>query len=487
MMKLESSLQEALKDIDRFKTGTCLDDTTIGLYLESKLADPQRELVEAHLETCLYCLKQLNDMTELLHLYRNPAPVPPALSARLHGMLPQAATTQPDTQPSSLLQRLKDLFDLTPRQWRFSALALASAWMLFLGSTALFQFMKTPSGHPGLNPDSFVKISALNASGKVLREQRGVIVSSDGYIQSDLAPLAGATTIRVTLRDGRTRDIEKVWADDGADLAVMKIDDNNLQGIPMANIASLNIGRKIFVVSDADESAAVSDAIVSDFKQAPGLNNSSLQYIQVSTQKRMKNTGILIDDKGALVGFLITEAEHINFAAPAGAYRHLTTHKATALSEITQSSFSGDALHSYMNGILARDVQHLDEAIGYFTKALQLNPRLFGAHLELGYLYYKKRQFEKEAREYEEVLKVYPDNIDALYGLAWNRESFGRYREATDLYEKALALKPDNTEIVYGLGLSYLAQGNKAKAMKLYVRLKELEPGKAEILRRLMR
>ncbi|NVN97584.1 tetratricopeptide repeat protein, partial [Candidatus Nomurabacteria bacterium] len=75
--------------------------------------------------------------------------------------------------------------------------------------------------------------------------------------------------------------------------------------------------------------------------------------------------------------------------------------------------------------------------------------------------------------------------FDALYGLAWNKESFGKYREATALYEKALSYDPDDTDALYQLGLSYLAQNDNKKAMAIYSRLIKLEPGKANLLKKL--
>ena len=78
---------------------------------------------------------------------------------------------------------------------------------------------------PHLNPNSLVKVSAFDKSGKVLRVQQGVLVSDDGYIESNLTPLAGASKIKVTFRDGRTREIDKIWADDESNLAVMRVED----------------------------------------------------------------------------------------------------------------------------------------------------------------------------------------------------------------------------------------------------------------------
>lgn len=476
-MELEKTIKEALSDIDSFKTEDCLDVETVGRYAESKLPEAERDAADAHLHSCLYCLKQLNDITELLYAQNKSAVT--------------SLLTNEEQTSESFLQRLKNMFTFTPQQWRYSAVTLATAWMIFIVSTVVLKQGRVQHARaPHLNPNSLVKVSAFDKSGKLLRAQQGVVVSDDGYIESNLTPLAGATKIKVTLRDGRTREIDKIWADDESNLAVMRVEENDLQGVRMADVASIDIGHKIFAVQDSeDDSGAASDAIVCDFKQTSGRRSSSaMQYIQVSTQNTVKNTGKLIDEKGNLVGFIITENEHINYATPAQSYKQLVkSTKAIPVSELQPGSFSSEALNLYMKGILARDAQRIDEAIASLQQAIKLNPRLIGAHLELGDLYYKKHQFGKEAQAYETVLKINPINVDALYGLAWNKESFGKYQEATKLYLKALALEPEDTDIIYQLGLSYLAQGNKGKAMEMSVRLKKLEPGKGEMLKRLIK
>lgn len=159
--------------------------------------------------------------------------------------------------------------------------------------------------------------------------------------------------------------------------------------------------------------------------------------------------------------------------------------KAVSLSELKGAKFSAEALNFYLKGILARDEQRWDEAIGLLKKAVELNPNLEGARLELAYAYNKRRLYALEAQEYEQVLKVDPENTDALFELASNLETRGEYEEAIKKYEKVLTLDREDADSYYRLGLAYLAQGNKGKAMRAYARLKTLDRGYAEMLRRL--
>jgi S1-C subfamily serine protease len=472
-MEPEYKLKDALKRIEQFRTADCLDDATIGLYAEDRLSAVDHELAKSHLASCLYCMKRLNDTTELLYYQRQKVQPSQTLTKVLNDLI---------QRKPSFRNRFKDFFSFSLPQWRFATISLAATWVV-VAVILLHQQKQSPR----LNPDSLVTLSSISSTGKTLGVQEGVIVSSDGYIEAKLQPMIGASTIKVTLRDGRTREINHVWKDEDTNIAVMKIDGNDLTAIPLADIESISIGQKIFAAPDANGKSGFIPAVISDFKQVSRKSNS-VQYIQIASQTTTSNTGKLVDEKGNLLGFVITKDQNINFAAPADSYKELIkSGRPAPISDLSQVNFSENALNFYLKGILARDSRQDEQAIKNFEEAIRLNPRLTGARLELAYLYYKKQQFDKEAAQYQEVLKINPDDDEALYNLAWNLESHGRYQEAISFYEKALSISPEDKETLYQLGLSYLAENDKAKALEMYDRLKKLDPGNAELLRRLIK
>jgi len=475
-MELEKNIKAALADIESFHTADCLDTDVIGRYTENELNDQEREVVEKHLHTCLYCLKQLNDMTALQHFQKQTA-------------VKQHKVQQLQANFPTLVEKLQEFFNFTINPWRFSAVGLATAWVIFIASSFVLKQAGHEAGFPQLNRDAFVKVQALNEAGSILGEQQGVVVGSEGLIASNLSHLAGASKLRITLKDGSTRDISQMWKDDDKNLAVLKTDANALTSIPLGDIKEI-VGKKIYAVADPSSSnKGLQEALASDIKEIPSRKkDGGAKYIQVATQSVTATKGAIVDEKGRLLGFMITEEKHINLATPVDDVAKLVkSGKAIPVSQLKQVSFSGDALTAYMKGIMARDSQRWDEAISNLQTAIRLNPRLEGAYVELGYAYYRKQNFIKEAEAYEATLKINPDNPDALYSLAWNMESRGSYQQAIPLYEKALSLSPDDTEIIYQLGLSYLAQGRKDKALDMSVRLKRLDPGQAELLKRLIK
>jgi S1-C subfamily serine protease len=488
-MDLERKIKEALADIESLRSADCLDSTTLGRYCEKTLDKCESQAVEVHLHTCLFCLKQLNDITELLHYQKQRVPLSSHLAEHLRSLKP-GQEKQQEKSTATFLQRLKGFFTFTQRQWQFSALTLASTWMVFLVSLFMMRHAGDLAGIPTLNANAFVKVRALDNAGGILREEQGVVVGANGLVASNLLPLAGASRLQITLKDGRTYQTAKIWKDEDKNLAVMKIDTGDLPAIPTADIEQISVGQRIFAVADPSKPRkGFQEAIVSDFKEMPGRRkDGTVQYLQIATQTATITRGALVDDQGRLLGFLITEEKHINIASPAADITRMVQEgKAIPLSDLKNVNFSAEALNAYMKGILARDARRWDEAEKQFRKAVRLNPRLTGSRLELGDIYYRKHLFDKEAEEYEEVLKIEPENEEALYDLAWNLESHGRYREASVIYEKALALEPEDTDTLYQLGLSYLTLNEKEKAMAIYLRLNKLEPGKAEMLKRLSR
>ncbi|MCL2760382.1 MAG: tetratricopeptide repeat protein [Desulfuromonadales bacterium] len=481
---VEEKIKDALKQIDSLKTPDCLNVATIGRFAEKKLEETEMIKAEAHLHTCLYCLKQLNDMTELLYYQKNIEPLSPRLAERLRNLQPGRNKQENNNKPT-FLQKLKEFF--SSRQWQLSTFATAGICVALLATLIVTRHTDNKET-PILNTNAFVKVSALNSDGNILREEQGVVVGADGLIASNLLPLAGASKLQITLKDGKTYQTAHIWKDEDKNLAVMKIDTNNLPAIPTVDIRDISVGQRIFAVADpAKTRKGFQEAMVSDFKEIPGQRKGSeIQYIQIASQTATTARGALIDDHGRLLGFLITEEKHINLATPASNVAQLVKEgKAIPLSDLKNVTFSADALNAYMKGILASDGHRWNEAISYYKKAIKLNPRLEGAYEELGYAFYEKQDFEQEANAYKAGLKINPNNTDLLFNLAENLESRGQYDEAILMYEKALAIDPDDKELLFQLGVSYLAQGNKAKAMNLYDRLKVLDKGNAELLRRL--
>ena len=78
----------------------------------------------------------------------------------------------------------------------------------------------------------------------------GVILSAQGYILTNNHVVEGADEIAVALTDGRIAQARVVGTDPESDLAVLKIDAENLRPIVVAEAASLRVGDFVLAIGN---------------------------------------------------------------------------------------------------------------------------------------------------------------------------------------------------------------------------------------------
>jgi tetratricopeptide (TPR) repeat protein len=89
------------------------------------------------------------------------------------------------------------------------------------------------------------------------------------------------------------------------------------------------------------------------------------------------------------------------------------------------------------------------------------------AHVQLGVTYFALGDLSRAESEHERALKLYPEYVHALAGLAQVRAAQQRYEEAIDLYTHAVARQPQ-PQYVAALGDVLAAAGRGAEAEEQY-------------------
>ncbi len=134
----------------------------------------------------------------------------------------------------------------------------------------------------------------------------GVIVSSDGYIITNHHVIREADEILVEFFEGEQVEAEVVGADPASDVAILKVDKNNLPAIKLGDSDNLRVGELVLAIgSPLDQQFAhtVSMGVVS----ATGRANLGLSayenYIQTDAAINPGNSGgALINMDGELIG-----------------------------------------------------------------------------------------------------------------------------------------------------------------------------------------
>ena len=143
------------------------------------------------------------------------------------------------------------------------------------------------------------------------REQRaggsGVIISADGYIVTNNHVIEEATKLKVKLYDGRTFDAELIGTDPTTDVALIKVDGEDLPTIPFGNSDDLRLGEWVLAIgSPFDLQSTITAGIVSAKARQLGVIPDELRvesFIQTDAAVNPGNSGgALVNTRGELVG-----------------------------------------------------------------------------------------------------------------------------------------------------------------------------------------
>lgn len=147
----------------------------------------------------------------------------------------------------------------------------------------------------------------------------GVVISPDGYIVTNNHVIANADEIEVVLNDNRSYQAKVVGADENTDLAVLKVEEDNLIAVKYGDSENINIGEWVLAIGNPYEfRSTVTAGIVS----AKGRNINILDgdyriesFIQTDAAVNPGNSGgALVNLNGELVGI------NTAIASPSGAF-----------------------------------------------------------------------------------------------------------------------------------------------------------------------
>ena len=134
----------------------------------------------------------------------------------------------------------------------------------------------------------------------------GVILSADGYVVSNYHVVGGATDIRVVLHDGREISGDVILADEDSDLAVLKINtDEMLPHLDLRKSDTVEVGELVLAIGNPfGVGQTVTNGIISGLARTGIASGSAKGYfLQTDAPINPGNSGgALIDISGSLVG-----------------------------------------------------------------------------------------------------------------------------------------------------------------------------------------
>ena len=131
----------------------------------------------------------------------------------------------------------------------------------------------------------------------------GVIISSDGYIVTNNHVVEKADEITVKLNDNREFKGRIIGTDKNSDLALVKIEANNLPAIPIGDSDKLKLGEWVLAVGNPFNLTSTVTAGIVSAKARSLYANGVESFIQTDAAINQGNSGgALVNAKGELVG-----------------------------------------------------------------------------------------------------------------------------------------------------------------------------------------
>lgn len=126
---------------------------------------------------------------------------------------------------------------------------------------------------------------------------------------------------------------------------------------------------------------------------------------------------------------------------------------------------------------------YLDLARAQYEVAIALDREYVLARASLADVYAAQARLGEELEHYDAILRIDPQDTDALWGRGWARFQREEFSGAARDFKAALRQDPRDWETLWALGLVRVLSGRHAEVQDAIVRLQQLNPGRAELLR----
>ncbi|MBD0269977.1 MAG: trypsin-like peptidase domain-containing protein [Cyanobacteria bacterium Co-bin8] len=166
---------------------------------------------------------------------------------------------------------------------------------------------------------------SASPSGQIQRGTgSGFITTADGQIITNAHVIDGADTVQVTLRDGRQLDGRVLGTDPVTDVAVIKIDGNNLPTVQFSDSDALQPGEWAIAIGnplglDNTVTAGIISATGRSSNQI-GVPDKRVEFIQTDAAINPGNSGgPLLNVRGEVIGVntaILSGAQGLGFAIP---------------------------------------------------------------------------------------------------------------------------------------------------------------------------
>lgn len=160
----------------------------------------------------------------------------------------------------------------------------------------------------------------------------GVIFRKDGYIVTNNHVISGAKEIIVSLSDGRSLPGKLIGADELSDLAVVKVDADDLPTAEFGNSDDIMVGEPAIVIGNPmglEFQGSVTSGVISALNRTLNLDDRQIKVIQTDASINPGNSGgALVNADGMVIGINSAKiaqsgVEGMGFAIPSNTVKEI--------------------------------------------------------------------------------------------------------------------------------------------------------------------
>jgi serine protease Do len=172
---------------------------------------------------------------------------------------------------------------------------------------------ETVSGRNMQVPEGFRQFFDMPDQGETRERQRrgggsGFIISQDGYILTNNHVVEGADEIRVYLTDGRYFIAESVGNDPTTDVAVVKIDEDQLPFLSLGKSESLRVGEWVLAVGNPGFGGGAAEADALDYTVTAGIVSALGRPLRLIQSELQQNPEFAENAAFAIENYIQTDA-----------------------------------------------------------------------------------------------------------------------------------------------------------------------------------
>ena len=276
-------------------------------------------------------------------------------------------------------------------------------------------------------------------------------------------------------------DYKEAWYEMGWCQNDVKDYNGAINSLNKARALWARIPKVHFELGYAFEKTNSIDSAINQYNQVLQLNNTySLAYKQLGYIYYNKS-----DHQTALTNFLKYEEvaknpinDYLYWYRKGYMQNALKQYEPAKISLNKSLEFKTDYTNTYLElGFASKNLKLDDDAIGYYKKAIELDPKSHIPYNGIGEVYRDNKKDMNEAMNwYKQTLSINPDERKAKFGMGYCNNSLTNYSEAISYLQKAIRQEPTYTAAYVELGYSQYKTGDNNAALESFNKALTLNP-----------